>query len=396
MSMDSTELAEHFAAWHDEDLVRAFKFQSADYEASYLANIAAELARRNVDADAFIDQVQVSYNAEEATTLSIAKALEHPSDDFPLWHALAFTHYFGSTLVVQRELNSWLVNAYADEAYLYSFFIADRQTLLELLRSFLALADWDHYVGEIHNMDSWKPLLRTRSARYVQKVAEALAAKDLPNSVQTPVFTRDQSGQLALLVADPKPAETVLYQLEDHLIDLYGQAETASADNSLTREMAIYAELADYGLNNPAVYYNLGVALLESGRYPEAAVALIEAASLSMTQLDAQVQFQPRNGPAGLGGIFGIVGMLGSVFKSDEHDPVNEQREVPDHVEDIELQLIQLIQHLPHNLPILQSLAAIAAIRHDVPLAVERYQQILALAPDDEAAQHYLAEQDEA
>ena len=42
MNMQPSELAEHFAAWHDEDLIRALKMQRTDYETSYLESIAAE------------------------------------------------------------------------------------------------------------------------------------------------------------------------------------------------------------------------------------------------------------------------------------------------------------------------------------------------------------------
>ena len=291
-------------------------------------------------------------------------------------------------------MRSWLVNAYADQVYTHSFFIADRAILLDLLRRFLSLDEWGELVGQTYNLESWKPLLRARSARYVQKVAEALADQDQPFTVQTPVFTRDQRGQLALLVPAPPPAEIVLHELQDHLLDLYAQAAAALTENALSRELTIYAKLADYGLNNPAVYYNLGSALTESGRYPEAATAFIEAASLSLAELDAQVHFQARQGPGGLGGLFGMVGMLVSAFKSADRGSATAQREVPDYVEDIELQLLRLLDHLPQDLQLLHSLAAIAAIRHDVPRAVERYRQILALAPADETAQHYLAEQE--
>ena len=394
MNMQPSELAEHFAAWHDEDLIRALKMQRTDYETSYLESIAAELSRRGVDPAAFIDQLKISYNGEEPSSCNTVFALAKLTDDFPLWHALSFTHYFGSTLVVQRELDTWLVNAYVEDVYGFSFFVADRPALLELLQLFLKIEDWEHFIGERHNLDRWKPLLRTRSARYIQKVAAALAEEELVCTVQTPVFTRDQRGQLALLVSVPKEAEPILHKLQDRLLDLYAQADEAFAQNASTRELGVYTELVDYGLNNPAVYYNLGSALGESGRHTEAAVALIEAASLSLTELDTQVQFQARKGPGGLSGLFDMVSMLFSTFKPGEPNPSDALREIPDYIEDIELQLIRLIGHLPQNLQILHSLASIAAIRHDVPLALERYRQILTLAPDDETAQLYFDEQE--
>ena len=394
MSMDSPARAEHFAAWHDADLVRALKLDCADYQQAYLDNIAAELDRRGVDPIAFVDQVEVRYNAGEAEPCSIATALDKLVENFPLWHALSFTRHFGATLVVQRELRSWLVSVYEDETNNRSFFVADLAALRELLHRFLLLDPWDDEAAPSYDLDSWKPLLRARSARYIQKVGEKLADADQPYTVQTPVFTRDPGGQLALLVPERAPAEQILYALQDHLLDLYARAEQAQTDNALDRELALYAQLADYGLNNPAVYYNLGAALAESGRHAEAATAFIEAASLSLAELDSEVHFQTRKGSGGLGGAFGALSMLAAAFKSDDDGPADQQRELPDHVEDIELQLLRLLNPLPDNLPVHHSLAAIAAIRHDVPLALERYHKILALAPDDEPAKLYIAEQE--
>ena len=385
---------DHFAAWHDEDLVRALTLERANYQDSYLASVAAELARRNVDPQAFIDQVEVRYHADASATCTITQALAKASEELPLWHLLAFTRYFGDTLVVQRELRSWLVNVYRGEEYASSFFVAEGQSLQDLLRRFLTLADWGHLAGTTYQLDSWQPLLRTRSPRYMQKIATALADEGLPFTVQTPVLSHDPRGQLTLLVPDPAPAAiAVLHKVEDHLSTLRDQATAAFAANDRDRELAIYAELVAYGLNNPAIYYNLASALAEAGRYAEAATAFVEAASLSLAALDVQVPFQSSRGTGGLGGIFGMVGTLISALKPDEKTPTDEQREVPDYIEDIELQLAHLLKRLPQDLNILHALAAIAAIRHDVPRAREHYRQITEINPADETAKHYLAEQ---
>ena len=131
---------DHFAAWHDEDLVRALTLERANYQDPYLASVAAELARRNVDPQAFIDQVEVRYHADTSATCTIAQALAKASEELPLWHLLAFTRYFGDTLVVQRELRSSLVNVYRGEEYAFSFFVAEGQSLQDLLRRFLSLS----------------------------------------------------------------------------------------------------------------------------------------------------------------------------------------------------------------------------------------------------------------
>ena len=192
--------ADHFAAYHDEDLVRALTLERANYQDSYLASVAAELARRNVDPQAFIDQVEVRYHADAPTTCTIAQALAKASEELLLWRLLAFTRYFGDTLVVQRELRSYLVNIYRGEEYAFSFFVTEDQSLQDLLRRFLTLADWDHLAGTTYQLDSWQPLLRTRSPRYMQKIATALADEGLPFTVQTPVLSHDPRGQLTLLV----------------------------------------------------------------------------------------------------------------------------------------------------------------------------------------------------
>ena len=199
-----------FAAYHDEDLVRALTLERANYQAPYLASVAAELARRNVDPQAFIDQVEVRYHADAPTTCTIAQALAKASQELPLWHLLAFTHYFGDTLVVQRELRSYLVNIYRGEEYAFSFFVAEGQSLQDLLRRFLTLADWDHLAGTTYQLDSWHPLLRTRSPRYMQKIATALADEGLPFTVQTPALNRDPRGQLTLLIPSRDPAASAV------------------------------------------------------------------------------------------------------------------------------------------------------------------------------------------
>ena len=118
-------------------------------------------------------------------------------------------------------------------------------------------------------------------------------------------MSHDPRGQLTLLVPDPAPAAiAVLHKVEDHLSTLRDQATAAFAANNRDRELAIYAELVAYGLNNPAIYYNLASALAEAGRYAEAATAFVEAASLSLAALDVQVPFQSRRGAGGARGDF--------------------------------------------------------------------------------------------
>ena len=392
--MQPADLEDHFAAWHDEDLIRALKIEYRDYEQAYLDSITSELARRKIDPAAFIDQVSVSYNAGEPETCTIDQALTKPGEEFPLWHALALTHYFGSTLVVQRDVHAWLVNVYEDQAYTFSFFIAEHSSLLDLVRSFLSIENWDHFAGERYDLESWQPLLQTRSVRYVQRIAQALADEKVLCTIQTPVFTKDQRGRLALLVPDRTLAATIMNKVEDQILELYAQASEALSANALGRELEIYAKLAEYGLNNPAVFYNLGSALAESGRYPEAATAFIEAASLSLSELDSQVRFQPRNGSGGLSALFGKIGSLITGLGSDETESVDQPRGIPDHVEDIEMQLVRLREQLPQDLQILHGLASIAAIFNNTPRALELYQEILELAPEDEAALSYLAERE--
>ncbi len=392
--MQPADLENHFAAWHDEDLIRALKIEYRDYEQAYLDSITSELTRRKIDPAVFIDQVSVSYNAGEPESCTIAQALTKPGEDFPLWHALSLTHYFGSTLVVQRDIHAWLVNVYQDQAYTFSFFIAEYPSLLDLVRSFLSLEAWDHFADERYDLESWQPLLHTRSVRYVQKIAQALADEKILCTIQTPVFTNDKGGRLAILVPDRTLAATTMNEVEDQILELYAQASEALAANALGRELEIYAKLAEYGLNNPAVFYNLGNALAESGRYPEAASAFVEAASLSLSELDSQVRFQPRNDSGGLSALFGKIGSLIAGLGSDETESADQPRAIPDHVEDIEMQLVRLREQLPQDLQILHGLASIAAIFNNPPRALDLYQEILELAPEDEVALSYLAERE--
>jgi tetratricopeptide (TPR) repeat protein len=388
------ELQSRCAALHDPDLVRALTLKRRDYEKAFLHQAARELASRGIDLNAFIDHVQVRCQDQDPLTCAIGDALSRLDQEIPLWQVWTFTHCFGDSLVVQRDLGAWLVHLYEGENYRESFFVSAHDQVRRLVSLFLQLKDWRHLAGASHDLDTWKVLLRTKSALYMSKVAQVLARASIPCTVQTPVFSRDPQAQLALLVPDEqqRKATAVLCALQEEVLDLYAQAGRAFQETALTRELEVYEKLVEYGLNNPAVHYNLGSALFEAGHYSQAAESFLEAASLWLAETDTQIHFQPRHAPGGLGGLFGLVGLLFQASRLQEPRPEDHQRQVPEYVEDVEMFLERLLKHLSGDLKILHGLASIAAIRHHVPRARELYARILAIDPQDETARRYLEE----
>ncbi len=391
-----TDLPRRLDALHDEALVRALTLERGDYEEPFLEAAAAEAERRGLDLYTYIDRVETATNDEIPQMATIAKALALLDDEWPPWQLRTFRHYFNHALTVQRELHNWTLHYYAGSEYRFSFFMQTTSEVTDFVAHFLRLEPWPHDMPTAHNLDSWHLLFKTASPRYIQKVADALRATQIDLTVQPPLFSRDQHGQLGLRIDEKnkKSAQKILEQTEEQVRTLYRQASEAFAQEALSRELALYAQLVDYGLNNPAVFYNLGAVLYESGRYIEASESFIEALSLWISALDNQVQFNRKRSPGGMGGWVGLVGMAIQTALPKAEDSTAQLRELPTYVEDAELWLEKLRQHLPANSDILRALAATAAVRNDTGKALSYYQALLAIRPDDDDAQCYMRDRE--
>lgn len=387
-----SDLAKHLDALHDEALVRALTLERGDYEEVFLQAAALEAQRRALDISAHIDRVETATDDGAPQNRTIAQALSHLEGEWPVWQLRTFRHYFDHAITVQRELHNWTLHYYEGSDYRFSFFLQTLGEVVDFVAHFLRIEPWPHDIPTTHNLDGWYLLLKTVSPRYIQKVADALCDAHIALTIQPPVLSLDPNKNLGLRVDEKnkKSAQKILAQIEEHVRLLYAQAGEAFAQEARSRELVLYAQLVDCGLNNPAVFYNLGSVLYESGRYTEAAESFIEALSLWISALDSQVLFAKKRSPGGIGGWMGLVGMAIQSTQSKAENPTAHLRELPDYVEDAELWLERLRQHLPTHSDIIRALAATAAVRNDTKKALDRYQALLALLPDDEESLTYI------
>ena len=180
-----------------------------------------------------------------------------------------------------------------------------------------------------------------------------------------------------------KSAQNILSELEDDVRTLYDQVQNAFKEQDAERELALYAQLVSFGLQNPAVFYNLGVALYEVGRFSQSSESLIEAISLWLAGDTAPV----LTGNAETGGL------LGNVMRLIQPPSDGTLRALPEGVAEAEHWLTLLHQRLPHNGDIVRTLAATADLRNDTQRALTLYRSLLNLFPKDEEALFYIRAQ---
>ncbi|MGY8825454.1 MAG: hypothetical protein ACKVJG_16200 [Candidatus Latescibacterota bacterium] len=387
-----TDLEKHLDALHDDALMRALTLERGNYEEPFLQAAALEAERRDLNIYAYIDRVETAIDDSEPQSQLIATALELLAVEWPVWQLRTFRHYFDHAIAVQRELHNWTLHYYAGNEYRFSFFMESSEQVKDFVAHFLRIEAWPGSMPPTHDLDRWHLLFKTTSARYMQKVADKLREAGISFTIQPPVFSLDPQKQLGLRIAETekKSGQQILHQVEGQVRTLYQQTNEAFGQQSLNRELVLYAQLVDYGLNNPAVFYNLGAVLYESGRYVEASESFIEALSLWISTLDSQVQFQKQRSPGGLGGMIGMVGMVVQSALPKAEDPTAHLRELPEYVEDAELWLEKMREHVPDNIDIIRTLAATTAVRNDTKKACNHYQTLLVLYPDDVEALDYL------
>ena len=164
---------------------------------------------------------------------------------------------------------------------------------------------------------------------------------------------------------------------------LYDQVQNAFKEQDAERELALYAQLVSLGLQNPVVFYNLGVALYEVGRFSQSSESLIEAISLWLAGDTAPV----LTGNAATGGLFG------TVMRLIQPPSEGTLRALPEGVAEAEHWLTLLHQRLPNNGDIVRTLAATADLRNDTQRALTLYRSLLDLFPKDEEALSYIRAQ---
>ena len=369
----------------DSALLRAITIDRSQYEAPFISAARQEADCRGIDVAEYTSQVELTREKGPIETVSIGAALEQLDSEWPLWHMRTVRHCFDHALVIGRERHNWILHAYRESHYLFSFFLPHRQSMLDQVERFLRFEDSLEAPEQPYDLEDWHALISVRSPRYLLQLIERLHRAHIPLTVQTPTISGDASGRLSLRVprSKKKSAQNILSELEDDVRTLHDQVQNAFKEQDAERELALYAQPVSFGLQNPAVFYNLGVALYEVGRFSQSSESLIEAISLWLAGDTAPV----LTGNAATGGL------LGNVMRLIQPPSDGTLRALPEGVAEAEHWLTLLHQRLPHNGDIVRTLAATADLRNDTQRALTLYRSLLDLFPKDEEALSYIRAQ---
>ena len=374
-------------AMTEGELVSVLTREKHQYNDRFRAIAAGELARRGVDVETFLNQVEVRFEDDDPQAATIDQALSRLDGEAPLWSMWTFANCLEEALVIQKESRTWIVHHYAGEQYARSFFVPSRAAVRELLNHFLRLEDWTAFVGESHRLDAWKTLIHSQSAKYLAKVTTELDKAQVLYTVKPPIISGDEEKWLSVLVPGEEmaAADAVLDDIEKQIRNLYQRASELADTADRVEEVRIYDLLVEVVPHNPAVYYNRGSALLEMGHAEEAADSFIEAVSLIVGRKGREVNFsgRPARGTGGLGGTFGMAFLaFNSLFRARQREPAATP-DYPELIDDAELFLLQLAEKLPKYTRIFHCLANISRLKQDLDEVERRYEQILVIDPQD-------------
>ena len=389
--MDREAIAHQCVAMHDKELIHALTLDKTEYSDEFRIQAMRELAQRGTPLESFLDIVVVQRESDVEERLTLAQALALLRDEVPLWSLRIFKNILDESLILQREQQCWIYHHYRADEYKKSFFVDSPQALQEILQLFLRLEDWEHLLEIAYDLDKWTTIEKSNSREYIAQIAADLYKGNVPNTVQTPQFSQDKEGLLALLVPPEYLDKTdeVLGMAAENLQDLYRRATLLAAANKLGEELEIYDLLVQANPTNPAVFYNRGSILLELGCQHEAAESFIEAVSLGIGETEREARLDAGRGSRGPGGMFGLAAKLlkKNIPAADEGPKAPPY---PDFIDDAELFLQQLQKSMPGDRRILHCLASISRLKNETGRAEECYNAILALEPTDRIARFYL------
>ena len=376
----------------DIDLVRALTLDKAQNTDRFHQIASQTLTERGLDLAHFINQIQVRTPAgQRQGPLSVEQALGNLDAAAPLWQSWLFTHSLDQSLLLQRHPRYWLVSHYLDERYAHTCILGDYQTLIDLLRRFLQLQDWRPLAGPFHDLDAWPHLARATSRPYLEAVAAELDRAKVLYALQSPTEQTAKPPLLTLVVPQEQTpqAQEALNRFEHQVRQACDQALALADGPERQREVDLYRQLSRWMPDNPALFYNWGSALYELGRYEEAAAAFIEAVSRGLPESEKTVQLQTKSSP--FGGYLGMIALLLKKLRPAGPPKPQAPPPYPDFLDDAELFLVRLLKKIPDPLKALHTLAAIASHKRDLESARHYYQQIAAIAPNDEVARTQLA-----
>ena len=379
----SDRVIQQCAVMTDRELVRTLTTDRKNFQETFLAIAESELEKRALSIENFIDDVHLAQNDEDGESCTIDQALANVHSDIPLWSILTLTNCLEDSWVIQREFRQWLVHHYVEDGYSTSFFFATTEQLKSTLRRFLSLESWT--VDVSHDLNTWKPIFQSRSPAFLNKIISELG--DILHTVKTPLFSQDQKGQLVLLVHPEceKQAQEIVAENQAKIEQLYDRAEHLAETENPEQELRIYDILSELVPDNLAVHYNRGNILIELDRLDEAAESLIEAIVLGLPEIGDKVDLKPRRGS----GVAGSVNPLLSLMVLSREN--KESLHYPDYIDDIEILLQNIREQRPENTRILHGLAIIAEQKNDIAVAGQHYRDMLAIDPQNKAAQTHLA-----
>ncbi len=378
----SEQVIQQCAVMTDRELVRTLTIDRENFQETFLVIAESEREKRALSIEAFIDDVHLALNDAEGASCTIDQALAKVHSDISLWSIITLTNCMEDAWVIQREVSRWLVHHYVEEGYATSFFFDATEQLQSTLQRFLSLELWTVEVS--HDLNTWKPVFQSRSPAFLNKIILELG--DILHTVKTPLFSQDQKGQLVLLVHPEfeKQAQEIVAENHTKIEQLYDRAEHLAETENAERELRIYDILSELVPDNLAVHYNRGNILLEQERLDEATESLIEAIVLGLPEIMDKVDLKPRRG----GGVAGSVNPLLSLLVSSQTN--NEPLRYPDYIDDVEILLQRIREQRPGNTRILHGLAIIAEQKNDIAVACQHYRDMLAIDPQNKAAQIHL------
>ena len=377
------QIIQQCAVMSDRELVRTLTIDRENFQETFLVIAESEREKRALSIENFIDDIHLAQNDEEGESCTINQALAKVHSDIPLWSILTITNCLEDAWVIQREFSQWLVHHYVEDGYLTSFFFDNTEQLKSTLRRFLSLEFWS--VDVSYDLNTWKPIFQSRSPAFLNKIISELG--DISHTVKTPLFSQDQKGQLVLLVHPEfeKQAQEIVDNNHTKIEQLYDRAEYLAKTKNSEQELRVYDILSELVPDNLAVHYNRGNVLIELDRLDEAVESLIEAIVLGLPEIGDKIDLKPRRGS----GVAGSVNPLLSLVALSREN--NEQLHYPAYIDDIEILLLHIREQRPKNTRILHGLAIIAEQKNDIAVACQHYRDMLAIDPQNKAAQTHLA-----
>lgn len=344
-------------AMSDDELLRALTVDRDTFNGKMIAQLEAEFAGRGHDLSEKTRTASLRIGAGEERVaspediLAALRGLESGSD------VAVLTNAVGDRLGVYAGHGRWVTHYCVDGGYVGAACRADTDAMAADVRAHVALDR--PTIERTHGMDGWESLVRSGSRAFVSRVADRLAAADVPFILQGPElvfvhpgFAHPSRGlELFVREGDARAAEAILDEEEGAIERLFADAEAHAERGDAAAELAVYEQLATLKPQDPMVHYNRGAILMDLERASDAVECFMEAVPLLL---------------------------------ADE--------KLRGHVPDVRSNIESLLTRCEDPNPARHGLAQIDAFSGDLASAAALYQAILKDARDDSVAHLHLAQ----